>query len=64
VGLDYTGSGVNQASRVGAAADGDEILVSASTLAGARHSFVEASRRTVELKGLSAPVEVVSIDWR
>jgi class 3 adenylate cyclase len=64
VGLDYAGTGVNQASRVGAAAEGDEILVSATTLAAVRHNFVEASRRTVELKGLSAPVEVVSIDWR
>jgi class 3 adenylate cyclase len=63
VGLDYTGSGVNQAARVGAIADGGEILVSASTLAGARHQFTERARRTVELKGLSAPVEVVSIDW-
>jgi class 3 adenylate cyclase len=64
VGLDYAGTGVNQASRVGAAAEGDEILVSATTLANARHAFVEAGRRTVELKGLSAPVEVVSVDWR
>ncbi|MDP9250421.1 MAG: adenylate/guanylate cyclase domain-containing protein, partial [Chloroflexota bacterium] len=64
VGLDYVGTGVNQASRVGAAADGDEILVSATTFAGVRHSFTEAARRTVELKGLSAPVEVVSIAWR
>jgi class 3 adenylate cyclase len=63
VGLDYTGSGVNQASRVGAVADGGEILVSASTLASASHKFTERSRRTVELKGLSAPVEVVSVDW-
>jgi class 3 adenylate cyclase len=63
VGLDYTGSGVNQASRVGAVADGGEILVSAPTLAGARHAFTERAHRTVELKGLSAPVEVVSIDW-
>lgn len=63
VGLDYTGSGVNQAARVGAVADGGEILVSASTLTGAGHQFTERARRTVELKGLSAPVEVVSIDW-
>ena len=63
VGLDYTGSGVNQASRVGGAAEGGEILVSAATLAEARHSFAEAGRRTVTLKGLSAPVEVVSIAW-
>jgi class 3 adenylate cyclase len=64
VGLDYVGTGVNQASRIEAAAGGDEILVSATTFAGARHSFAEAGRRTVELKGLSAPVEVVSIAWR
>jgi class 3 adenylate cyclase len=64
VGLDYTGSGVNQASRIGAAADGGEILVSATTLARARHSFSERSRRTLKLKGLAAPVEVVSIDWQ
>lgn len=63
VGLDYIGGGVNQASRIGAAAVGGEILVSASTLAGARHVFTERSRRTVELKGLSVPVEVVAIDW-
>ena len=63
VGLDYTGSGVNQASRIGAAADSGEILVSASTLAAASRSFAERSRRTVELKGLSAPVEVVSIEY-
>lgn len=63
VGLDYVGTGVNQASRIGAAADGGEILVSASTLAGARHAFAEGARRTVQLKGLSAPVEVVSITW-
>jgi class 3 adenylate cyclase len=61
VGLDYTGSGVNQASRIGAAADGGEILVSAATLAGARHSVLERSRRTLQLKGLATPVEVVSI---
>jgi class 3 adenylate cyclase len=63
VGLDYIGSGVNQASRIGATADGGEILVSAVTLAGARHAFTERARRTVELKGLSTPVEVVSIAW-
>ncbi|HTI29697.1 MAG TPA: adenylate/guanylate cyclase domain-containing protein [Methylomirabilota bacterium] len=63
VGLDYTGSGVNQAARIGAVAESGEILVSASTLAAAGLSFGERARRTVELKGLSAPVEVVSIDW-
>jgi class 3 adenylate cyclase len=64
VGLDYTGAGVNQASRIGGAALGDEILISASTLGAARHSYADSGRRTVELKGISAPVEVVLINWR
>jgi class 3 adenylate cyclase len=64
VGLDYTGAGVNQASRIGGAAIGGEVLVSASTLGEARHAYTESGRRTVELKGISAPVEVVSIDWK
>jgi class 3 adenylate cyclase len=64
VGLDYVGTGVNQASRVGAAAEGDEILVSAVTFAAARHSIAELGRRTVTLKGLAKPVEVVEVSWR
>lgn len=64
VGLDYTGVGVNQASRIGGAAAADEVLVSGATLASARHSYADSGRRTVELKGILAPVEVVSIDWR
>jgi class 3 adenylate cyclase len=64
VGLDYAGIGVNQASRVGAAAVGGEILVSASSLAGLRTAVDESARRVVELKGLSEPVEVVAVSWR
>jgi class 3 adenylate cyclase len=63
VGLDYIGSGVNQAARIGAAASGGEILVSATTLASASHPFREGARRTVTLKGLSEPVEVAQITW-
>ena len=63
-GADYTGIGVNEAARVGAAAESGEILVSAETLASAGRAFPEAGRRTLELKGIAAPVEVVSIDWR
>jgi class 3 adenylate cyclase len=64
VGLDYAGIGVNQASRIGDAAGQDEILASASTVEAARHGVREIGRRSVELKGISAPVEVVSLDWR
>jgi class 3 adenylate cyclase len=63
-GLDYTGRGVNLAARVEAAAAGGEILVSGETLEGARRSFREVNRRSVELKGFTEPVDVVAIDWR
>jgi class 3 adenylate cyclase len=63
-GLDYTGIGVNQAARIGESAVGGEILVSAPTLATARREHAAVGRRSVELRGLSVPVEVVSVDWR
>lgn len=64
VGLDYTGIGVNQAARIGAAAEAGEILASRATLGAARRSFATGEPRVLELKGLSEPVEVVSVDWR
>jgi class 3 adenylate cyclase len=42
---------------------GGEILMSAATFDEARHTFLDSGRREVKLKGLSTPVEVVSIDW-
>jgi class 3 adenylate cyclase len=63
VGLDYVGTGVNRAARVGAAAEGGEILISAPTLKAARRAFAERSRRTVKLKGLRTAATLVSIDW-
>ncbi len=59
----YTGLGVHTASRIGSMAAGGEILASAETLAvvpAARSS----ERRSVSLKGIVEPVDVVSIDWR
>jgi class 3 adenylate cyclase len=63
-GLDYHGIGVNLASRVGDAGRGGEVLVTAETLAVARHRYAENERRAEELKGIAEPVEVVSVDWR
>jgi class 3 adenylate cyclase/ATP/maltotriose-dependent transcriptional regulator MalT len=62
-GLDYRGRGVNAAARVGALADGDEILATAQTAALAPTQLV-TGRRSVMLKGFAEPVEVVSIQWR
>ncbi|MGH3071230.1 MAG: adenylate/guanylate cyclase domain-containing protein, partial [Gaiellaceae bacterium] len=63
LGGNYRGKGVHTAARIGAIAVGEEIVASAATvepLTGVR----AAEARTVELKGIAEPVEVVSIDWR
>ncbi len=62
-GTDYLGSGVTLAARIGAAAEGSEILVSRSTLDAGRRSFPISAERTLRLKGISTPVEALSIAW-
>jgi class 3 adenylate cyclase len=61
-GGDYGGRGVHQAARVGALAEGGEILASAETAEAAALTTSEA--REVHLKGIAEPVRVVSLDWR
>jgi len=61
---DYAGLGVHEAARVGALAEGDEILVTASTLTGAAIPFELGDEREVSLKGLAQPVRVATVDWR
>jgi class 3 adenylate cyclase len=61
---DYGGQGVHVAARIGAAARAGEILVSAETLAGVSTAFRLSEPREESLKGVEAPVEVVSVDWR
>ncbi len=62
-GSDYLGGGVTLAARIGAAAEGSEILVSRSTLGADRRSFPVTAERTLQLKGIATPVEAVSIAW-
>jgi class 3 adenylate cyclase len=59
----YRGKGVHEAARVGALAEGGEILSTSSTLEGYGDRFVVSAPRSVSLKGLTEPVEVVTIDW-
>jgi class 3 adenylate cyclase len=54
---------VTLAARIGAAAEGSEILVSRSTLDADRRSFPVTAVRTLQLKGVSTPVETASISW-
>lgn len=62
-GGDYVGREVNKAARIGALANGEEILASVETLDPAGR-FATSEPRQVRLRGLAAPVEVASVDWR
>lgn len=62
-GDDYEGKGVHVAARVGALADAGEILASRGLVAGIDQP-PSSPPRSVTLKGLSDPLEVVSISWR
>lgn len=64
-GDDYRGRGVHLASRVGSVAAGDEILISAATLAGSDGiPHPVSDQRAVELKGIEEPVMLHAVDWK
>jgi class 3 adenylate cyclase len=64
-GRDYGGKGVHIAARVGAAASGQEILVTTDVLEQAGPTrFSVSEPRLVSLKGVREGVEVRSVDWR
>ncbi|CAN5768346.1 hypothetical protein BH20ACT23_BH20ACT23_28710 [soil metagenome] len=61
-GQDYGGKGVHTAARVGALARGGEILATTQVIeSGSRHRFPVSESRSVILKGVSEPAEVVSV---
>ena len=57
----YRGKGVHAAARVGAAAEANEVVASLETAEAGRVRYSDP--RFVALKGLSEPVEIVSVDW-
>lgn len=63
VGGDYEGAGVHAAARIGAIAEGGEVLASVDTLEGL-DAPTTGEPRDVSLKGLAKPVRVVTVDWR
>jgi class 3 adenylate cyclase len=63
-GLDYAGIGVHEAARIGALAEGGEILASCETVTGPGMRYPVSQPRTVRLKGLAEPVQLVSVEWR
>src|SRR5207302_10558461 len=62
VGRNFSGKGVHEAARIAALAGGDEILASQDTAAGSRFPLSEP--REVTAKGISQPIQVVTVDWR
>jgi class 3 adenylate cyclase len=62
-GSTYTGMGVHTAARVGAVAEAGEIVASATSVEGLE-GLELTDRRSVTLKGIAEPIEMVSIGWR
>jgi class 3 adenylate cyclase len=64
-GGDFFGQGVHVAARVAAAGAAGEILATVETMAqSARPRHAGAEPRSLQLKGVTEPVEVVEVDWR
>jgi class 3 adenylate cyclase len=61
VGANFRGKGVHEASRIAGVAKGGEIVASVATVG---DGFTTSAPRSEILKGLSEPVDVVTIDWR
>ena len=61
---DFGGQGVHAAARISAIANAGEILASRETIRDGARGYLFSGRRAVELKGISEPVEVVTVEWR
>jgi class 3 adenylate cyclase len=63
-GADYFGHGVHVAARVAAAGAGGQILASATTVALAGGGYAASEPKSLTLKGLAEPFEIVEVAWR
>ena len=61
--IDFAGRGVHEAARIGSLAGGGQILASVNTVQSAASRFPLSAPRSVTLKGVSQPVDVVTIEW-
>ena len=57
----YRGRGVHEAARIASIADPDEILASRDTVP---PGFSVSQPREVTVKGVSSPIEVVTVEWK
>ena len=60
----YRGKGVHVAARIAALAEAGEILASRDTVESAPTGITLSAPRPVRLKGVSEPLEVVTLGWR
>jgi len=63
-GADYHGKGVHEAARIGALAEGGEILASEETVADAAAPCEISAPRSVTLKGIAGSTTIVTIAWQ
>jgi class 3 adenylate cyclase len=61
IGSNFAGKGVHEAARIAALAEGGEILASRVTVV---PRFPTSEPRSVSLKGIATPVEIVTVEWR
>jgi class 3 adenylate cyclase len=62
--IDFAGHGVHEAARIGSLAGAGQILASVSTAKSAATRFSVSAPHSVTLRGVSQPVDVVTIDWK
>ncbi len=63
-GGDFFGRGVNVAARVAAAGAAEQILATAATVANAGDHYPGSEPRSLVLKGVAEPVDIVEVGWR
>ena len=63
-GEDYLGRGVHVAARISNSAEGGQIVASADTLVATGGGFAAGEPRSLSLKGVAEPLEVVEVRWR
>jgi class 3 adenylate cyclase len=62
-GAGYRGKGVHEAARIAALAEGEQILASRESISELIR-FATSELRSVHLRGLAEPVDVVTVEWR
>jgi class 3 adenylate cyclase len=63
-GGDFFGQGIHVAARVAAAGGAGQILVTAATMTAADGNYLASEPKSLALKGVAEPVDIVELSWR